>query len=48
MVPTEDSELKHRKIKKVAADEISMVPIQTLSESAQTISTKRKSIGMQC
>ena len=32
MVPTEGSELKHRKIKKVATDEISMVPIQTLSD----------------
>ena len=30
MVPSEGSELKHRK--KVATDEISMVPIQTLSD----------------
>ena len=34
MVPTEGSELKHRKIKKVATDEISVVPIQTLSDIA--------------
>ena len=32
MVPTEGSELKHRRPKKVATDEISMVPIQTLSD----------------
>ena len=32
MVPTEGSELKHRRVKKVATDEISMVPIQTVSE----------------
>ena len=30
MVPTEGSELKHRRTKKVATDEISVVPIQTL------------------
>ena len=29
MVPTEGSELKHRKVKKVTADEISLVPTQT-------------------
>ena len=34
MAPTEGSELKHRKIKKVTTDEISMVPIQTLSDIA--------------
>ena len=34
MVPTEGSELKHRKIKKVANDEISVVPIQTLGNIA--------------
>ena len=32
MVPTEGSELKHRRVKKVATDEISVVPIQTLSD----------------
>ena len=32
MVPTEGSELKHRRPKKVATDEISVVPIQTLSD----------------
>ena len=34
MVPIEGSELKHRKIKKVATGEISMVPIQTLGDIA--------------
>ena len=34
MVPTEGSELKYRKIKKVATDEISVVPIQTLGNIA--------------
>ena len=32
MVPTEGSELKHRRVKKVATDETSVVPIQTLSD----------------
>ena len=32
MVPTEGSELKHRRVKKVATDEISVVPIQTFSD----------------
>ena len=32
MVPTKGSELKHRRVKKVTTDEISMVPIQTLSD----------------
>ena len=33
MVPTEGSELKHRRTKKVATDEISMMPIQTLGDN---------------
>ena len=32
MIPTEGSELKHRKVKKVTTDEISIVPIQTLGD----------------
>ena len=32
MVPTEGSELKHRRPKKVATDKISVVPIQTLGD----------------
>ena len=32
MVPTEGPELKHRRTKKAATDEISMVPIQTVSD----------------
>ena len=32
MVPTEGSELKHGRVKKVTTDEISVVPIQTLSD----------------
>ena len=34
IVPTACLELKHRKIKKVATDEISVMPIQTLSDIA--------------
>ena len=32
MIPTEGSELKHRRVKKVATDEISVVPFQTLGD----------------
>ena len=32
MVPIEGSDLKHRKVKKVATDEISLVPTQTLND----------------
>ena len=32
MIPTEGSELKHRKVKKVTTDEITLVPTQTLND----------------
>ena len=46
MVPTEGSELKHRR-KKVATDEISIVPIQTYGDHHLTFEPEPKLLVLQ-